>query len=42
MKLGPDDNSQDIEDRRDEGGGGGGFQLGGRHIGIGGLLVLGS
>jgi uncharacterized protein len=41
MRLGPDDNNQDIEDRRDQGGGSGGFAIGGRHIGIGGILVLG-
>jgi predicted metalloprotease len=41
MKWTPGGDSSDIEDRRDEGGGGGGFQLGGRHIGIGGILVLG-
>jgi predicted metalloprotease len=37
----PGDESQDIEDRRDESGdGGGGFQFGGLHIGIGGAIVL--
>jgi predicted metalloprotease len=41
MRWTPGDESQDIEDRRDQsGGGGGGFQLGGAHIGIGGALVL--
>jgi predicted metalloprotease len=41
MKWTPEGESQDIEDRRDEGGsGGGGFQLGGMHIGIGGALAL--
>ena len=39
MKWTPGGESQDIEDRRDEGGGGG-FQFGGRHVGIGGALVL--
>ena len=39
MKWTPGDESQDIEDRRDEGGGGG-FQFGGMHIGIGGALIL--
>jgi hypothetical protein len=39
MKWTPGGESQDIEDRRDEGGGGG-FQIGGRHIGIGGALIL--
>ena len=41
MKWLPGGESQDVEDRRDEGGdGGGGFQLGGIHIGIGGAIVL--
>lgn len=40
MKWSPGGESQDIEDRRDEGGGGGGFQFGGMHIGIGGALIL--
>jgi uncharacterized protein len=41
MRWTPGDESQDIEDRRDESGdGGGGFQFGGMHIGIGGALVL--
>ncbi len=41
MKWTPEGESQDIEDRRDEGGsGGGGFQFGGMHIGLGGALVL--
>ena len=39
MRWTPGGQSPDIEDRRSEGGGGG-FQLGGRHIGIGGALVL--
>jgi predicted metalloprotease len=39
MKWTPGGESQDIEDGRDEGGGGG-FQIGGRHIGIGGALIL--
>src|ERR1700722_10159822 len=39
MKWSPGGESNDIEDRRDEGGGGG-FQLGGAHIGIGGAIVL--
>ncbi len=39
MKWTPGGESQDIEDRRDEGGGGG-FQFGGMHIGIGGALIL--
>ena len=41
MKWTPGGESQDIEDRRDEGNsGGGGFQFGGMHIGIGGAIVL--
>jgi uncharacterized protein len=40
MKWLPGGESQDIEDRRDEGGGGGGFQFGGMHIGIGGAIIL--
>src|ERR1700687_1995470 len=39
MRWTPGGESQDIEDRRDEGGGGG-FQIGGMHIGIGGAIVL--
>jgi len=39
MKWTPGGESQDIEDRRDEGGGGG-FQFGGMHLGIGGALIL--
>jgi predicted metalloprotease len=39
MEWRPGGESQDIEDRRDEGGGGG-FQFGGLHIGIGGALIL--
>ena len=39
MKWTPGGTSQDIEDRRSEGGGGG-FQFGGMHLGIGGLLIL--
>ena len=44
MKWTPGSSSDDIEDRRDEGGGGGGggFQIGGGHIGIGGLILLGA
>jgi uncharacterized protein len=41
MRWTPGGESQDIEDRRDEGGsGGGGFGFGGMHIGIGGAIVL--
>jgi predicted metalloprotease len=39
MKWTPGGESEDIEDRRDEGGGGG-FQFGGMHLGIGGALIL--
>jgi len=39
MRWTPGGQSDDIEDRRDEGGGGGGG-IGGIHIGIGGVLVL--
>lgn len=38
MQWTPGGESQDIEDRRDEGGGG--FQFGGLHMGIGGTLIL--
>jgi uncharacterized protein len=38
MRWTPGGQSDDIEDRRDEGGGGGG--IGGMHIGIGGFLIL--
>ena len=45
MRWTPGGVSDDIEDRRDDGGGGGGYGfggggLGGRHIGIGGMLLL--
>ncbi|HVO58536.1 MAG TPA: neutral zinc metallopeptidase [Dongiaceae bacterium] len=40
MKWTPGGTSGDIEDRRDEGGSGGGFQFGGMHLGIGGVLIL--
>jgi len=40
MRWTPGDESQDIEDRRDESGGGGGFRFGGMHIGIGGAITL--
>jgi len=40
MRWTPGGESEDIEDRRDEGGDGGGFQFGGMHIGIGGALIL--
>ena len=42
MRWTPGGRSEDLEDRRDEGGGGGGggMQFGGRHIGLGGILLL--
>jgi hypothetical protein len=41
MRWTPGGRSEDIEDRRDEsGGGGGGFQVGGIHIGLGGVVIL--
>jgi predicted metalloprotease len=41
MRWTPGGSSDDVEDRRDEsGGGGGGFQLGGFHLGVGGVIVL--
>jgi uncharacterized protein len=39
MRWTPGGASDDVEDRRNESGGGG-FQIGGRHIGLGGFLVL--
>ena len=39
MRWTPGGTSDDIEDRRSESGGGG-FQIGGRHIGLGGVLIL--
>jgi uncharacterized protein len=39
MRWTPGGASDDVEDRRNESGGGG-FQIGGRHIGVGGFLVL--
>lgn len=44
MQWTPGGSDEDVEDRRDQGGGGygpAGVGLGGRHIGIGGILVLG-
>jgi hypothetical protein len=38
MRWSPGGESQDVEDRRDQGGGG--FQIGGIHIGIGGAILL--
>ena len=41
MRWTPGGSSDDVEDRRDEsGGGGGGFQVGGIHLGLGGVVVL--
>jgi uncharacterized protein len=39
MRWSPGGSSDDVEDRRDEGGGGG-FQIGGMHIGLGGVILL--
>jgi len=39
MRWTPGGASDDVEDRRNESGGGG-FQIGGRHIGLGGFLIL--
>jgi predicted metalloprotease len=42
MRWTPGGESQDIEDRRDQGGGGGGgFGFGGMRLGIGGIIILG-
>jgi uncharacterized protein len=40
MRWTPGGSSDDVEDRRDESGGGGGFQVGGIHLGLGGVVVL--
>jgi len=40
MRWSPGGSSDDVEDRRDESGGGGGFQVGGIHLGLGGVVVL--
>ncbi|HEV3207452.1 MAG TPA: neutral zinc metallopeptidase [Terriglobales bacterium] len=40
MRWTPGGSSDDVEDRRDESGGGGGFQLGGLHLGVGGVILL--
>jgi predicted metalloprotease len=41
MRWTPGGSSDDVEDRRDDsGGGGGGFQVGGIHLGLGGIVVL--
>ena len=40
MRWTPGGSSDDVEDRRDESGGGGGFQVGGIHLGLGGVILL--
>jgi hypothetical protein len=40
MRWTPGGSSDDVEDRRDDSGGGGGFQVGGIHLGLGGIVVL--
>ncbi len=40
MRWTPGGESEDIEDRRDEGGGGGGMGFGGIHLGIGGTVIV--
>jgi len=40
MRWTPGGSSDDVEDRRDDSGGGGGFQLGGLHLGLGGVIIL--
>jgi hypothetical protein len=40
MRWTPGGSSDDVEDRRDDSGGGGGFQVGGIHLGLGGVIVL--
>jgi hypothetical protein len=40
MRWTPGVSSDDVEDRRDETGGGGGFQVGGIHLGLGGVVIL--
>ena len=43
MRLGPDGNNENIEDRRDDGGGGGGgYSVRPSHLGIGGIILLGA
>ena len=39
MRWTPGGSSDDVEDRRNESGGGG-FQVGGIHLGLGGVIVL--
>ena len=40
MRWTPGGQSDDIEDRRDQGGGGGGFGFGGMRLGLGGIIIL--
>ena len=40
MRWTPGGSSDDVEDRRDDSGGGGGFQVGGLHLGLGGVIIL--
>jgi predicted metalloprotease len=40
MRWTPGGSSDDVEDRRGESGGSGGFQVGGIHLGLGGVVVL--
>src|SRR5437660_10776992 len=40
MRWTPGGSSDDVEDRRNESGGGGGFQVGGIHLGLGGVILL--
>lgn len=40
MRWTPGGSSDDVEDHRDDSGGGGGFQVGGIHLGLGGVIVL--
>jgi predicted metalloprotease len=40
MRWTPGGSSDDVEDRRNESGGGRGFQVGGIHLGLGGVIVL--
>lgn len=40
MRWTPGGSNDDVEDRRDETGGGGGFQVGGIHLGLGGVVIL--
>ena len=40
MRWTPGGSSDDVEDRREESGGGGGFQIGGLHLGLTGVIIL--